>query len=419
MPVILAAPWEVRLVVLGVLGAVLGSLINLGVYRLAWNRRAISPWGPTDPRAPARRWTDRVPVFGWIALRREADLHGRAFWIRPMAVELGVALALPWLYAWEVGQGALLPAPRAPGLVAALGPVLHAQYAAHVVLLCLLLLAALIDVDEKTIPDSVTLPGALMGLVAAAWWPLSLLPAGLNRLGAQPIVQPLTLTAPAPWPNGLDGFPRPWSLVLALACWWLWCVALMPRTWYRRHGLGRALALSFARLVRDPASAWLAALGVLGSAVIAGVWYLGAMPWLGLLTALVGLAGGGAIVWVVRNVGTAVLGREAMGFGDVTLMAMIGAFLGWQSCLLIFFLAPLAGLVVGVLVLVLQRETEIPYGPFLCLATVALLVQWPALWAWSRPIFALGPFVPLALAGCVVLLALLLALIQLLKAAFR
>ena len=57
-----------------------------------------------------------------------------------------------------------------------------------------------------------------------------------------------------------------------------------------------------------------------------------------------------------------------MGFGDVTLMMMVGAFLGWQAGVVIFFLAPFAGLVVGVLQLVLRRDDEIPYGPFLCLA---------------------------------------------------
>ena len=65
-----------------------------------------------------------------------------------------------------------------------------------------------------------------------------------------------------------------------------------------------------------------------------------------------------------------------MGFGDVTLMAMIGAFLGWQPCLIIFFLAPFAGLVIGVLRLILFRDREIPYGPFLCLATLVVIVAW-------------------------------------------
>ena len=48
-------------------------------------------------------------------------------------------------------------------------------------------------------------------------------------------------------------------------------------------------------------------------------------------------------MWAVRLIGTAALRREAMGFGDVTLMMMIGTFLGWQACSDLFFLAPFAG----------------------------------------------------------------------------
>ena len=82
-----------------------------------------------------------------------------------------------------------------------------------------------------------------------------------------------------------------------------------------------------------------------------------------MLTALVGLAASGGIVWAVRLIGTAALRREAMGFGDVTLMMMIGAFLGWQAGLMLFFLAPFAGLVIGLLQFVLRRDDVIPLRP--------------------------------------------------------
>jgi len=413
MSLVLALPWELRLAVLAIVGTLVGAAVNLGVYRLAWHQRSISPWGPADPAAPPRRWSDRTPVLGWLGLRREAAIHGSGFWVRPMAVELLVGAGLPTFYWWEVVEGRLLP-----GALVALGvsPIaLHLQFASHAVLLALLLLASLIDVDEKTIPDAVTLPGAILGLIAATLYPWSLLPIAFQWAGQGPVLEPLMLTSPLDRPVWLDGFPQPWSLVLGLACWWAWCVALMPRTWYTRHGLRRAVQLSLARTAREPATRWLAVLGCVGSAAIVGVWGVAGAHWLGLLTGLVGLAAGGGIVWIVRNAATAVLAREAMGFGDVTLMAMIGTFLGWQSCVLIFFLAPLAGLVVGVLVLLLRRETEIPYGPFLCLATLGLLVYWPGLWQWARPIFALGTYLVPVMGGCVLVLAAMLAVIQLAK----
>jgi len=58
---------------------------------------------------------------------------------------------------------------------------------------------------------------------------------------------------------------------------------------------------------------------------------------------------------------------ESMGFGDVKFLAMIGAFLGWQGCLLTFFIAPFLGAFYGLINLFLTKKHTIPYGPFLSL----------------------------------------------------
>ena len=64
---------------------------------------------------------------------------------------------------------------------------------------------------------------------------------------------------------------------------------------------------------------------------------------------------------------------ESMGGGDVKLLAMIGAFLGWQKAVLTFFLAPFFGVIVGVANLIIKKDHTIPYGPFLSLAAIASL----------------------------------------------
>lgn len=61
---------------------------------------------------------------------------------------------------------------------------------------------------------------------------------------------------------------------------------------------------------------------------------------------------------------------ESMGGGDVKLLAMIGAFLGWQRVLMAFFLAPFFGAVVGIHALITKNDHTIPYGPFLSLAAL-------------------------------------------------
>jgi len=61
---------------------------------------------------------------------------------------------------------------------------------------------------------------------------------------------------------------------------------------------------------------------------------------------------------------------ESMGGGDVKLLAMIGAFLGWKIALLTFFMAPMFGAVVGTANLLIKKQHTIPYGPFLSLAAI-------------------------------------------------
>ena len=77
-----------------------------------------------------------------------------------------------------------------------------------------------------------------------------------------------------------------------------------------------------------------------------------------------------------------------MGLGDVTLMGMIGAFLGWQAAVLTFFLAPFLGLTHAAWKLMTylgkrlsgrqlsSADREIPYGPYLSMAAASLLFVW-------------------------------------------
>lgn len=411
-----AIPLELRLVALFLVGLCLGSLLNYLVDRLSWTPRQRSPWRRPDEAAPPRTWQDRLPVIGWLGLRREVQVHGRGFWIRPMAVELLCGFGLAALYWWEVGCGGLIPQ-QVAGPLDACQAAVHVRFLCHVLLAGLMIVASLIDIDEKIIPDGITVPGTLMGLLAAALWPGAMLPVAERLADGRQVLSFIHLTSPNPWPSSLDGYPRPWPLAGALACWWIWCFALMPRTWYRRHGLRRAVQLMVARLVRHVHTYRLALMGLLGSAAIAVVWRVGLHHWAGLLSALAGIAAGGGIVWAVRVIGTRALGREAMGFGDVTLMGMIGTYLGWQACLVVFFLAPFAGLLCGVVNLLVRRDGEIPYGPFLCLAALAVIVCWRPLWRAAEPYFGLGWWVPVVILLCLAMMAVLLGLIAFLKRA--
>ncbi len=100
-----------------------------------------------------------------------------------------------------------------------------------------------------------------------------------------------------------------------------------------------------------------------------------------MLSSLLGIVIGGSVIYITGflfdSIYFKILKRppiqgetESMGGGDVKLLAMIGAFLGWPRALTTFFLAPFFGLVAGIVNLIVKKDHTIPYGPFLSLAAL-------------------------------------------------
>jgi hypothetical protein len=84
-----------------------------------------------------------------------------------------------------------------------------------------------------------------------------------------------------------------------------------------------------------------------------------------------------------------------MGFGDVTLMAMIGSFTGWQPILIIFFLAPFSAILIAVTQFLVSRRHDIAFGPYLCLAAFFWILRSGSLWRdYGLSIYSMGWFVP-------------------------
>jgi prepilin signal peptidase PulO-like enzyme (type II secretory pathway) len=399
---LLAIPLEIRLALLFVLGAMLGRAVNAAVHGLALTPRE-------HPRLPRR--LGRLPIVGWWSNVPEAR-HWAVSWQRLLGVELACAGALPLLYWWETVQlGILIPAtawefpladPPIPFIALA-----HRQFLNHLLLGCFMLVASLIDFDETTIPDSVTVPGTLVGLLCVTAMPDSLLP-NVTPLVQSMENQPCWLSAPNPLPGFLRGTPELGGLLVGWGCVWLWCLGLLPRAWRGSRGWSMAVRLILARTRRDPATPRVLLMGLGLSLVVGVLWFVGGVHWAGLLTSLVGLIGGGAMIWVVRIVGGGALQREAMGFGDVTLLGMIGAFIGWQACFIAFFVAPFFALLVALLKWLLRNQREIYFGPFLCLAASLVILRWAAIWDWLQGIFEIGWLVPATFLVCMLLTALML-----------
>ncbi len=337
------------LVFLFLLGAILGSFLNVCIYRLPQHERLWDAlrglWHPPSqcPRCgePIRP-RDNLPVLGWLVLRgRCRHCRGRIS-VRYPLIELANGLLFVLLYRlevpgwpyrfedsvvystlwWQWHQSLADPYALSPRLI------LHLRYAYHLVLLEALIVATFIDIDWRIIPDSITLPAMCVGLLGGfALGVVHLVPVWFFD---PHLVRDFLLVLPENWRGWATGPPIP-----------AWCAA-------HPH-------------------------------------------WHGLAVSAAGLLVGGGLVWGVRLLGHWILRREAMGFGDVTLMAAIGSFIGWQPVVVVFFLAPVAALFVVVVSRAFSWHREIPYGPYLSLATLALLVGWKSVWPIAERIFGLGP----------------------------
>ena len=108
-------------------------------------------------------------------------------------------------------------------------------------------------------------------------------------------------------------------------------------------------------------------------------------PSLSVKDSLIGLLAGGGSLYLVATAYEALTKREGMGGGDVKLLAMIGAWLGWKAVLFTLFFASLSGTVIGggaMLAMKEGRHYAIPFGPFLAFGALAYLFFGPQLIDW-------------------------------------
>jgi leader peptidase (prepilin peptidase)/N-methyltransferase len=109
------------------------------------------------------------------------------------------------------------------------------------------------------------------------------------------------------------------------------------------------------------------------------------VPWLSWKDSLLGILIGGGSLACVAWIYYLVTRNEGMGMGDVKLLAMLGAFMGWKAILPIIFIGSVIGSLVGVPLMLIQRangKLAIPFGPFLSLGAIVFLLWGADLINW-------------------------------------
>lgn len=114
------------------------------------------------------------------------------------------------------------------------------------------------------------------------------------------------------------------------------------------------------------------------------------VPW---VDSAIGLLAGGGSLYAVALGYYLITKKEGMGGGDIKLLAMIGAFLGWQSLAFVIFCSSLLGSIIGIGAMIKQKKggkTVIPYGPFLAIAALLYLFFREEILFWAQH-FLFGP----------------------------
>lgn len=109
------------------------------------------------------------------------------------------------------------------------------------------------------------------------------------------------------------------------------------------------------------------------------------VPYISYVNSVLGILVGGGIILIIRFAGSLIFKKESMGLGDIELVAMIGAFLGWRyitiSLFLGFFLGALTGIIL-ILSKIKSREDTVPFGPFIVLGSFITLFWGEKIISW-------------------------------------
>ncbi len=243
------------------IGLCIGSFLNVVIYRLPLGQSLVSPGSRCTKCDYQLRWYDNVPVLSWALLGGRCRQCRTDISIQYPVVEMVTGLLFV-LVVWLTPVGPLL--------------------VSRLILVAILVALFGIDLEHQILPNSITLPGIVIGLMFSA-------------------------IAPPGWKDALLG-------------------------------------------------------ALLGGGVLYGI---------------------AAAYYAVRR-------EEGLGMGDVKMLAMIGAFLGWQAVLVTLVLASFSGAAIGMALIAAQRggmKLALPFGTFLAVGALAAMLVGEPLVAWYAGFF--------------------------------
>ncbi len=263
-------------IVAGVLGAIIGSFLNVVIHRLPHEESIVFPNSRCPECGSAIAFYDNVPVFSYLILRGRCRACKTSISARYPAVELLTAL-LYVAVTWHNGLTAALPF--------------------DLVFVTAIVALIFIDAEHMLLPNAITYPGVAFAIVAR-------------------LVVPYLVGLP----YHFDDLPG----------------------------------------------------------LLAGPLYGLPLAVVSLIGAVIGALIGGGSLWLMGWTWEKLRGIEAMGLGDVKMMFMVGAYLGWRLTILTIFLGVLSGSLIGIGMMLQQRQKDmqmlLPFGVFLGIGAIAAIL---------------------------------------------
>ncbi len=374
------------LIFLLMLGACVGSFLNVVIYRLPRGESVVFPPSHCPSCGRGIKSYDNIPLVSWLLLRGKCRFCSQPISARYIAIEAATAGLVGGLYICyymlELREG--------------VGPFTQSwpMFAAHAALLCCLLVCTVVDMETWTIPLEVCWIVSLAGIISSGASPHNFMPtispaAGAVCIGATiGLVIALTLKHFGLIRESfIDASDKPLFAADEKAAAERSHTRPTPHAIAatKAHGVNprKEVMIETAFLAPVIILAIAGAMLVTKVPAIAAFWNglfdeaasgKFAIHFRGVLAALLGYFVGAAWIWGMRIFGTLAFGKEAMGLGDVHILAAVGAVCGWVIPSLAFFIAPVFGLVWALYLWLGRNQRELPYGPWLAAGTgIAIL----------------------------------------------
>jgi leader peptidase (prepilin peptidase)/N-methyltransferase len=329
----------IMVVFIFIVGACVGSFLNVCIVRMPGEKSIVTPSSHCVSCLKPIPWHDNVPLLSYLILKGQCRFCKASFSARYFLVELLTALTFVGFYKYY-------------GLSPVLWPYLF--------MVSCFIVATFVDFAHRIIPDEISIGGMWAGLAFSLFIPalhadtLGSLEIGRSIMRIILVLYILCLCYefvkakffPPPSKEEIgDGEFKVIFVIFALAA--LDGIAQLYLNAANRQAHGRLF-----EAVRS------------------------------LDAAVLGVLVGGGLIYMMGILGDKLFKKEAMGGGDVKLLALIGAFLGWKLAILTFFVSPFFGAVFGIAEKIRTKDSYMPYGPFLVIGALISLFKGQEIIHW-------------------------------------